>query len=109
MGKKNDFEIDLEVYKLELEGIDKIIDVAKLITVVGAPVSAGLLSQGIREWWQWLAFALLAGFVIAAVHELFRLTSDRNEIIAKMKQKYLGEKSKPKDSMTRIFKKKNKA
>ena len=94
MTKISNFEIDLEIYKLELDGIDKMLDIVKLILVVGVPVCAGLLSQGLQNWWQWIAFGLLLGFVVGAFIELFRIVGDRNEIIAEMKQKYLNEKSK---------------
>lgn len=95
MSKKSNFEIDLEIYKLELEGIDKILDIVKLILVVGVPVCAGLLSQGMEHWWQWVAFSLMLGFVAGAFVELFNFTSERSGIIAEMKQKYLNEKAKP--------------
>lgn len=101
MTKKSNFEIDLEIHKLELNGIDKMLDIVKLILAVGAPVCAGLLSQGLKNWWQWLAFGLLLGFVIGAFIELFRILADRGEIIAEMKQRYLKEKSKPRQLFRR--------
>lgn len=95
MTKDKDFQIDLEIHKLELEGIDKVLDVIKLILAIGTPVCAGLLSQGLNDWWQLAAFSALLGIVSGAFVELFAWTRDRGKIVSKMKQRYLNYKSEP--------------
>lgn len=102
---RNSPQIDLEIYKLELNGIDKLIDAVKLIIIVMTPVSAGLLSAGIREWWQQAGFGLALGLSIGGVIGLFRLIDERNDTIAMMKVKYLQEKTRRKSFFERILRK----
>lgn len=103
MSTKNDFEIDLAVHKLEIEGIDKILDIVKLIVGVGTPACAVLLSQGLSNWWQWVAFGVLFGVVLGAFVELFSLTGDRNEIVSRMKQRHIQEKTRSRSIFAHFF------
>lgn len=102
MTKSNDFQIDLEIHKLELEGIDKILDIIKLTVSIGTPACALLLSQGMENWWQWVAFSVLFGVVLGAFVELFNQAGARNEILSEMKTKYLNEQHKPKGIIRRF-------
>lgn len=104
MSKRDNFEIDLEIHKLELEGIDKILDIVKLIVAIGLPVCAGLLYQGPENWWQWVPFGVLFGVVLGAFIEMFNLTGERNIILSEMKQVYLGRKYQSSGILTKIKK-----
>lgn len=109
MSKKSNFEIDLEIHKLEIEGIDKVLDIVKLIVSIGAPVCALLLSRGMANWWQWVAFGVLFGVVLGAFVELFNQTHKRNDILSEMKKKYLSEKSRPNSLLNYLARRKGQA
>lgn len=95
MVKQSNFEIDLEISRLEIKGIDKILDIVKLTISIGTPTCVLLLSQKLEDWWQIVAFGILAGVVLGAFIELFNLTHKRNDILLNIKKKYVSEKRRP--------------